>query len=104
MLVVRFPPDSVMADPAFDPEAAGAEQAAELPGLVERFEADGFHTTPTVDFVIVLEGELVLELDDGVETTVRRGDIVIQKATRHAWHNRADVPAVIAGVLLGINE
>src|SRR5262245_3031913 len=66
-LLVTFPPDSVMADPAFNPEAAGREHADESPGLVECFEPDapGMHTTPTVDYGIVLEGEIWLELDDG---------------------------------------
>jgi uncharacterized cupin superfamily protein len=45
---------------------------------------------------IILSGEIVLELDDGVETTLRAGDVKIQNGTRHRWHNRGDVPAVMA--------
>jgi len=47
------------------------------------------HRTKTVDYGIVLEGEITLVLDRG-ETTVRAGDIVIQNGTNHAWANRSD--------------
>ncbi len=47
------------------------------------------HRTQTVDYGIVLEGELTLVVDRG-ETTIRAGDIVIQRGTNHAWENRSD--------------
>lgn len=57
------------------------------------------HRTETVDYGIVLEGELVLVLDEG-ETTVRTGDVVVQRGTSHAWANRSDGNARIAFVLI----
>ena len=60
----------------------------------------GMHTTATVDYGIVLSGEVVLELDDGAERTVRAGDVVVQRATRHAWRNRSDADCVVAFVLI----
>lgn len=103
LLVVAFPPDAVMMSPSFDGAAAGAELASALPGLIECFEPDapGMHTTDTVDYGIVLDGELWLELDDGVTRQLRRGDIVVQNGTRHAWRNRTDKPATVAFVLVG---
>jgi hypothetical protein len=103
LLVVAFPPDAVMMSPSFDGAAAGAELAPALPGLIECFEPDapGMHTTDTIDYGIVLDGELWLELDGGVEKQVRRGDIVVQNGTRHAWRNRTDKPATVAFVLVG---
>jgi mannose-6-phosphate isomerase-like protein (cupin superfamily) len=103
-LVARFPPDSVFTSADFDPEAAAQEQLAALPGLAETFEPDapGFHTTPTVDCVVVLEGEVWLELDGGHETLVRQGDMVVQNGTRHAWHNRTERPVTIAGLMVGL--
>jgi len=57
------------------------------------------HRTETIDYGIVLEGEVVLILDTG-ETTVRAGDIVIQRGTNHAWANRSDRPCRIAFILI----
>ena len=103
LIVVQFPPDSVMAAPGFDGAAAGAEYAAYLPGLAESFDTDGsgFHRTATVDYDVILSGELSLELDDGEIRHLKAGDIVIQNGTRHAWRNRTETPAVMLSVLLG---
>ncbi len=57
------------------------------------------HRTETVDYGIVLQGEIVLILDEG-ETTVRAGDIVVQRGTNHGWSNRTDKPCRIAFVLI----
>jgi hypothetical protein len=50
------------------------------------------HRTRTLDYVLVIEGELVLILDDS-EVTVAAGDVVVQRGTDHAWENRADTLA-----------
>jgi len=102
-LLVTFPPDSVMADPAFDPEAAGREHAEQSPGLVDYFEPDspGMHTTPTIDYGIVLEGEIWLELDEGKTVHLREHDVIVQNGTRHAWRNRSSSVTKMAFVLLG---
>jgi len=57
------------------------------------------HRTETVDYGIVLEGELTLILDVG-ETIVRAGDIVIQRGTNHGWANRSGRPCRIAFILI----
>jgi mannose-6-phosphate isomerase-like protein (cupin superfamily) len=57
------------------------------------------HRTETVDYGIVLEGELVLILDES-ETVVRAGDIIVQRGTSHAWANRSGANARIAFVLI----
>jgi hypothetical protein len=57
------------------------------------------HRTETVDYGIVLEGELTLILDVG-ETTVRAGDIVIQRGTNHGWANRSGRHCRIAFILV----
>jgi quercetin dioxygenase-like cupin family protein len=65
--------------------------------------ADGLqspmHRTASVDYGIVLAGELVLVLPDS-EVALRAGDIVIQRGTDHAWANRSDAPARMAFVLV----
>jgi mannose-6-phosphate isomerase-like protein (cupin superfamily) len=102
LLIVQFPPDSVYAAPGFDGAAAGAEQVAFASDFARRFEPDapGVHTTDSVDYDIVLDGEIWLELDE--ETVhLRQGDVVVQNGTRHAWRNRGDRPATLAFVLIG---
>lgn len=103
LLVVTFPPDAVMASPTLDHAAAGAELAAALPGLIERFEPDcpGMHTTDSIDYAIVVDGEVWLELDNGTEKRVHAGDIVVQNGTRHAWRNKTSKPATVAFILIG---
>jgi hypothetical protein len=57
------------------------------------------HRTETVDYGIMLEGELTLIMDEG-ETVIRRGDIVIQRGTNHGWANRSGQPCRIVFVLI----
>ncbi len=74
-----------------------------LPGMLEVMELDhpGMHTTDTVDFDVVLSGEVYLELDNGAEAHLKAGDCVVQNGTRHAWHNRSSEKCVIAVALIG---
>ena len=57
------------------------------------------HRTETIDYGIVLEGEIVLILDEE-ETVCRQGDIVIQRGTNHGWANRSDRNCRIAFILI----
>jgi mannose-6-phosphate isomerase-like protein (cupin superfamily) len=57
------------------------------------------HRTASVDYGIVLEGEITLVLDHS-EVTLRAGDVVVQRGTDHAWANRGDVPARVVFVLV----
>ena len=59
----------------------------------------GMHTTQTVDYAIVLEGEIYAVMDEG-ETLMKAGDVLIQRGTNHAWANRSDRTARIAFVLI----
>ena len=103
LMIVTFPPDTVMMRPEFDGAAFGGEFARLAPGLAETFEMDhpGMHTTHSIDYDVVLDGEIVLELDDGKEVTLRRHDVVVQHGTRHAWRNRSDKPCTLLFVLVG---
>jgi mannose-6-phosphate isomerase-like protein (cupin superfamily) len=53
------------------------------------------HRTKTLDYVVVIEGEAVLVLDDS-EVTLKKGDVVVQRGTDHAWENRSDKVARMA--------
>lgn len=59
------------------------------------------HRTDTVDYCIVLEGECVMEMDEGTEVAMKQGDILIQRGTWHGWANRSDKPCRLAFVLIG---
>ena len=102
-MVIVFPPDSVMASADFNPMAAGTEYLEKLPGLAERFEIDapGMHTTESIDYAVVLEGEVHLELDDGRIKKLAPHDMVIQNGTRHAWRNKSSLPVTMLFVLVG---
>ena len=104
--VITFPPDSVMMQPGFDFAAAGAEHLRESPGIAEKFEPDhpGMHTTDTVDYAVVLTGEIWLELDDGKSVHLKQYDTIVQQGTRHAWRNKGSEPATLAVVLVGADR
>lgn len=53
-------------------------------------QAPGFHRTDSVDVHVLLQGTLVLELDDGVEIALNAGDTVVVNGNTHRWHNRGD--------------
>jgi len=103
MQMVTFPPDALAIPEDATEAELGADYARAFPGLVERFEPEnpGMHVTDTVDYCMVLDGELVMELDDGVTTVVRKHDVVIQNGTRHGWRNRSNLPATILFVMIG---
>lgn len=102
-LIISFPPAFVMQSPRFDPIAARQETLEASPGLAERFEPEspGMHTTDTIDFGVVLDGEIWLELDDGRVEHLRQHDVVVQNGTRHAWRNKTERPTLMAFVLIG---
>lgn len=66
-----------------------------LPG-----QASPFHRTNSIDYGIVLDGEIELELDDGAKTTIRQGGIIVQRGTNHLWRNTSDKVCRIAFVLI----
>lgn len=103
LMLVRFPPDTIFVDPHFNGPTYEAEAATHLKGLIDAFEPDGsgMHRTHSIDYDIVLDGEIWLELDDGAETLLKAGDIVVQGGTRHAWRNRNDCDATMVFVLVG---
>jgi mannose-6-phosphate isomerase-like protein (cupin superfamily) len=89
-----------------DPLAAFAAVEPDPPGLLDYNErgGKGMHTTPTIDFEVVLEGEITLELDAGVTVVLHRGDTVVQNGTRHAWRNTGEGPATYAVFLVGAHH
>jgi cupin domain len=77
-----------------DAEAAKLGEHPPLPGIDE----NGLHTTRTIDFDYVMEGEIVMVLDEE-RVELKQGDCVIQQGTRHAWHNESDKRAILVALI-----
>ena len=96
--IVEFPPDrdflaKIDQKTAFS--ALGEEAVQSLTGRKDVV----MHRTASVDYAIVVEGEIWAVLDKG-ETLLKRGDVLIQRGTNHGWSNRGDGPALVAFVLV----
>jgi len=100
---VTFPPASAFTDPSFDGEAARDEALIRLRGLADHFEREdpAMHKTNTVDYAVVYDGEIWLELDNRETIHLRRGDVVVQNGTRHAWRNKGTKPVTMLFFLNG---
>ena len=58
------------------------------------------HRTDSIDYAVVLSGEIDMELDDNRVVTLRAGDVLVQRGTIHNWVNRSTAPCVVAFVLI----
>ncbi len=101
--LLTFPPDATFSAREFDAAASGAEFAELVPEMASLREADdpGMHRTETIDHVIILDGEVWLEVDNQEQVLLQRHDVVIQNGTRHAWRNRSDQPVTMAVFMIG---
>jgi mannose-6-phosphate isomerase-like protein (cupin superfamily) len=79
------------------------EALEKLPGLAEHLEWSNFpmHTTDTLDYGVVIRGEIILELDDGKSVHLQQGDCIVQNGTRHRWNNPLTEPCLMAFVMIG---
>jgi quercetin dioxygenase-like cupin family protein len=95
--IVEFPPDR---DRKFDNrEAAFAAMGAAHALDRGKPRHPGFHKTNTVDYAVVIEGEIWAMVDVG-ETLMKAGDTLVQRGTNHSWSNRSDEPCRVAFILL----
>jgi len=104
--LISYPPRRALTykpPPGVTFESALAELDEKIPGMGRHFDRDapGMHTTDTVDYGIVVRGEMTLELDDGQQIHLRQGDCVIQNGTRHRWRNPLDEPCLMAFISVG---
>lgn len=102
--VVEFPPESAMADMSREQKNAFFASLFEGMGAshcrVDTSRSPGMHRTQSLDYVVVLRGEVTLLLDEG-EATLHPGDLVVQRGTNHDWVVRGSEPALIAVVMTG---
>ncbi|MEZ5897179.1 MAG: cupin domain-containing protein [Parvularculaceae bacterium] len=95
--IVDFPPDTTY-------DVSGLQKMLDAHGT--RDKAGGrhfwFHKSPTLDYAIVLDGEIWAMLDED-EALMKTGDVLIQRATNHAWSNRSDKSCRMAFVLITLS-
>jgi hypothetical protein len=96
--VVEFPPDAEFFS-KIDQRSAfsvlGKDAVAALTGRTDVI----MHRTPSVDYAIVIDGEIWAVMDKG-EVCMKCGDVLIQRGTNHGWSNRTDKPALVAFVMI----
>ena len=96
--IVEFPPDTKWRKSA---NAAKAFASIGAGGAPDHASGDAMmHATATVDYIIVLKGEIWAILDKG-EKLLKQGDILVQRGTNHSWSVRTKEPCVVAAVLIG---
>jgi quercetin dioxygenase-like cupin family protein len=88
--------NSIVRAPDTRPEPGSSARAAFDRGSPRH---PGFHKTSSVDYAIVLAGEIYALMDEG-EVLLKQGDVLVQRSTNHAWSNRSDAPAYLAFVLI----
>ena len=96
--VVEFPSDKSLGE-HFDRKAVFDAMSASGAMDPDASRHPGMHKTATVDYAIVLSGEIYAVMDEG-ETLLRAGDTLVQRGTNHAWRNRSETPCLVAFILV----
>ena len=97
---VEFLPEDPEVLATLDGKAAFAEMGAGA-NVVEDARHPFMHRTDSLDYAIILSGEIMMLMDDEQDDVhLKAGDVVVQRGTNHAWSNRFSAPCVIAFVLV----
>lgn len=96
--IVQFDPEDPDVLAGLDGKAAFAEMAAGA-NVVENARHPFMHRTDSLDYSVVLTGEIYMMMDEE-EYLLKAGDTVIQQGTNHAWSNRGTEPCQIAFILI----
>ena len=98
--VVEIPPEKSLGDETIDASAAFESMGSEnQPSDSDSEQHASMHFTNSVDYIVVISGEMHMLMEEG-EVLLRQGDCIVQRGTKHAWVNRGEVPCVIAAVLV----
>jgi quercetin dioxygenase-like cupin family protein len=99
LMIMTYPAGFGVEPP--DP-AVGTEMTST--DLAMTYERVLMHRTTTVDYGIVLTGEMTMLLDSGEELTLRPTDVIVQNGAVHGWRNASDAPSVVAFVMIGAHD
>jgi mannose-6-phosphate isomerase-like protein (cupin superfamily) len=95
--IVEFPPDSAWRQGA---DAKAAFKSIGAGHAKDRASSDPMmHKTSTVDYIIVLKGEIHAVMETG-EKLLKAGDILVQRGTNHSWSVRGNEPCIVAAILV----
>ena len=96
--VVEFPPESktqgIDAKAAFEHLGSHTKPRAE-----DSAKHPSMHKTASIDYLVVIAGEMWMVMEDG-EVLLRAGDCIVQRGTNHAWVNKTDKPCLLAAILI----
>lgn len=96
--LVEIPPEKSVA--GIDTAAAFAHMGSHnKPRPEDTAKHASMHKTNSVDYLVVISGEMWMVMEEG-ETLIRQGDCIVQRGTNHAWVNKSDKPCVLAAVLV----
>ncbi|MDV7142198.1 cupin domain-containing protein [Tropicimonas sp. TH_r6] len=97
---VEFLPEDREVLATLDGQAAFAEMGAGA-NIVEDARHPFMHRTDSLDYAVVLSGEIMMLMDDEADDVhLKAGDVIVQRGTNHAWSNRFSEPCVIAFILI----
>ncbi len=96
--IVQFDPEDPEVLAKLDGKSAFAEMGAGA-NIVENARHPFMHRTNSLDYTVVLSGEIYMMMDEE-EYLLKAGDTVVQQGTNHAWSNRGTEPCLIAFVLI----
>ena len=102
-IVFTVPPGGTSPPEDLKHEAAMLEMEQKFPGRAAHMESHqtGLHTTRTIDFIYVADGEISLEMDDEAEVHLKTGDTLVQNGVRHAWRNYSGQPCTLIVTIVG---
>ena len=99
--------DTIPADNSGDADASLKKVGTTLPGgtvfRVVEFSpgvSPRVHRTDSIDYAVIISGEIDMELEKGTEVHLKAGDVLVQRGTVHNWINRGKAPCVIAFALI----
>ena len=98
---VEFPPEK-NAEGGLSNDEVRAQMGVERGGSEKPARHPGMHRTASIDYAVIMAGEIDMLMDDS-EVHLVAGDVVVQMGTNHAWANRGDEPCQIAFILIGAN-
>jgi len=90
----------------FPPDSARPPAPSKLLGLSGWTEDDlkindMMHATNSIDYLVVLSGEMTMVMEDKTEVVLRKGDCLVQRGTKHGWSNRGKEPVLLFVALAG---